>query len=442
MKKQALKTSQTKSYMNRIFTLALLAISGIFVFFMSEWNARQAGTVLRWAANREGKAIFNKIIHESRLSPGIVYNNPELLHEAIKRDPQIVAAGILIGSECVASFSVASPAFELKEIPAESSIILNSELAFYRKSSGPGRGGGQRKGQGPPWMRARNNEIPHSNSNERLSIYFVFKGPDRKIVAPLTYQKFLWPIVWLALSIMWGGIIFFQRKMSDMETKLQKESHLAAIGKMSARLAHEIKNPLGAIRGMAQLLAKKNIDNPVAKSMTDSIEKETFRLEELTRSILDFSKPTEIKISRLNFNTTIEDALSVARLQHPDYNFRADLPEKETLVNCDENATRQIILNLLKNSVDASKVEGEIKIELKQRNNMTCLNIINTGQLDPEIEKNKFQPFYSTKTRGYGLGLSISKKLAQQQNFVLTLDNYDENKVIAQLCMPGEKTNE
>jgi nitrogen-specific signal transduction histidine kinase len=73
---------------------------------------------------------------------------------------------------------------------------------------------------------------------------------------------------------------------------------------------------------------------------------------------------------------------------------------------------------------------------------MTCLNIINTGQLDPEIEKNKFQPFYSTKTRGYGLGLSISKKLAQQQNFVLTLENYDANQVIAQLCVPGENADE
>ncbi|MGM0599664.1 MAG: hypothetical protein ACQETH_07565, partial [Candidatus Rifleibacteriota bacterium] len=138
MKQQVLNASKSKTYINRIFAAALLVISGIFVFFMSSWNARQARIVLNWAANREGKAIFNKIIHESRLSPGIVYNNPELLNEAIKADPQIVAAGIMIGSKCVASFSTITT-FELKEIPSAETKILNPELAFYRKSSGPGQ---------------------------------------------------------------------------------------------------------------------------------------------------------------------------------------------------------------------------------------------------------------------------------------------------------------
>ena len=226
--------------------------------------------------------------------------------------------------------------------------------------------------------------------------------------------------------------------MARLQQNLQKESHLAAIGKMSARLAHEIKNPLGAIRGMAQFLEKKLADLPVLKTMTSSIEKETFRLEELTRSILDFSKPAELSLVELSLNAIVSDAICLFQLQNANSNISLNMPEAPVKVSGDENAIRQILINLLKNAIDATENNAEILVEIEINNYAALIRVTNPGQLSTETVDHLFEPFYSTKTRGYGLGLPISMKLAQQMDCSLTLSNLDSGRVSAELIFNGK----
>jgi signal transduction histidine kinase len=434
MKRSNLKTTLT--------TILLLA-SGLPVFFIARWNAIQADILLQWAADREGKAIFARIMHESGISPGMVYRNPELLKEQIAQDTSIAAAGVMLGETVIASYSKQELSKTNFSAPQPGAKIIDSNFSAYRKFSGPGAGNGRRgAGHGPPWMRDSSNEPGQSEPEKRISFYFIFQGPDRAIVAPLTYQKYLWPIAWLLLSVLWAGIMLYQNKMTLMEKSLQKESHLASIGKMSARLAHEIKNPLGAIRGIAQLLEKKLNDQAALKSLPQTIEKETFRLEELTKNILDFARPADLKPVRININAAIADTMSFFRLHQPQHKIEFSLPDQNVFVLCDDNATRQIIINLLKNAVDATKEADTIKLEVKFDNERVKIQIFNPGQLSPEIEENKFEPFYSTKVKGYGLGLSISKKLAEQQNGSLKLENHGKNLVMAELSLPRDAENE
>ncbi len=430
----------------KMLATALIAISGIFVFLISSWNARQAEILLNWAAEREGKNVFTRLVHENGMSPGILFRSPELLAQQIASDVSIIAAGLMLGDEIIASHSIKTVEYDEKILqnPPMGTTILNSELTLYRKASGPGSGHGGRwqgSGNGPPWM--RNSSITEDgNTENRISFYVVFAGPDRAIIAPLIYQKYLWPVVWLLLSLLWGIILLNQSKLAELQQQLQKESHLTAIGKMSARLAHEIKNPLGAIRGMAQLLEKRLADQTPLQTMTQTIEKETFRLEELTRSILDFAKPAELKPIEMNFNTAVSDTVSLFALQNAAAKIDTKLPEQPIIAHGDENAIRQILLNLLKNAIDASSEEVPVIIDLSKKNNGVLIRIINAGQLNDEVKEHLFEPFFSTKIRGYGLGLPICLKLARQLNGTLMLKNLDCKQVVAELYLPGSEQHE
>lgn len=437
----------------KILATVLIALSGIFVFLISSWNGKQAQILLSWAAEREGKNAFTRLVHENGMSPGILFRDPDLLAQQIASDSSIIAAGLMLGDEVIASYSSRVAEFDEKILdnPPMGSTILNSELTLYRKTSGPGSGQGagqgsgqggrwQGGGQGPPWM--RNSTTENGKNENRISFYVVFVGPDRAIIAPLIYQKYLWPLVWLLLSLLWGVILINQGRLAELQQQLQKESHLAAIGKMSARLAHEIKNPLGAIRGMAQLLDKKLAEHAALQTMTQTIEKETFRLEELTRNILDFAKPPELKPVAINLNAVISDSISFFGLQNANTKIELKLPEKPFIGYGDENAIRQILLNLLKNAADASPETGTIRVEMLPETRRARIKIINEGQLSEEVIKHLFEPFFSTKIRGYGLGLPICLKLVQQLGGNLTLGNLDRNHVMAELRLKESNENE
>ncbi|MEW6709220.1 MAG: HAMP domain-containing sensor histidine kinase [Candidatus Riflebacteria bacterium] len=422
----------------KVLTAILIGISGILVFFIANWNSNQAELLTQWAAEREGKAAFTRMVHENGMSPGMFFQAPELLETAIASDSEIAAAGIMLGQNVLASFS---KALELEQYPAMKSLpigatILSEQFTLYRKHSGPGSGGGGRwhgGGQGPPWMRSQNDDPP--DPENRISFYLVFKGPDKELIAPLIYQKYLWPVVWLIGSLLWLTILYNQYRMAELQQAMQKEAHLVAIGKMSARLAHEIKNPLGAIRGMSQFLDKKLVDQPALKNMTQTIEKETFRLEELTRSILDYSKQAEVKLDKIQINSAVSDSICIFRLDHHDVKIELSLPETSPEIYSDENAIKQILINLLKNAFEASNIHP-VTVKVTASEDNVCIRVVNSGQISPEVLPHLFEPFISTKTSGYGLGLSISRKLAEKLNGKLTLKNLDTDKVCAELILP------
>lgn len=268
-------------------TPVLIIASGVLAFILSGWNASRIAPLRQWAAERDGKELYTEIIHEGPMSPGQLLQQPEELVTLIDPFPQVAAAFLMQGSEIVASYS-RLPGFELHtgQLPHETgAAVLNEQFSLYRRFFGPGATGenGRRRahdgnggggGRGPRWIRSdgeSNDQSTALSSGQipRMSIMFVFRNSDRQLIMPLVYQTWLWPAVWLALTLLWGLVLIFQRRTARLMTEIQKESHLATIGQMSARLAHEIRNPLGAIRGMAQILQKKlNDENQLAMIRT------------------------------------------------------------------------------------------------------------------------------------------------------------------------------
>jgi signal transduction histidine kinase len=205
---------------------------------------------------------------------------------------------------------------------------------------------------------------------------------------------------------------------------------------MSARLAHEIKNPLGAIRGMAQLLQKrlKGEQDSDRAVMATTIEQETFRLEELTRSILDFARPQECRILPLNITAVVEDMLRMFNQQLAEGQIAA--PSGTTAVECsgDENALRQILLNLLKNAVEAAEDPTAVRLEIVEGADDIALRVYNRGgYMTEQMFEDIFTPFVSSKVKGYGLGLPVSRRLAEQMGGSLRLANAASGEIMAEL---------
>lgn len=438
-------------------TPVIVAVSGLVAFLLSGWNSAQIAPLRQWAAEREGKEIYSRLIHEGPLSPGDLLQKPSELAMLVKSDSEVQAAALMQGNSILASYSRdAGFVFPLEVLPLDTgAIVLDDRNSAYRRFFGPGGSGdaaghpgggrGSGSGRGPRWMHPENSvnsSVNFDSRQDRFNLVFVFNSSNSELVRPLVYQKWLWPMVWLVLTLLWGVVIIMQRRMIRFQLQMQKESSLAAIGEMSARLAHEIRNPLGAIRGISQFLYKKMADSD-ERNMVQTIEQETFRLDSLTGSILDFSRPPQCQIVMKKIEESVMAAVELFKSKHPKLTIHCDFSDADHLIAMlDENGVRQIMLNLLSNAADASLPEGLVKVEIRQSASKIFVRVINEG--DPMSEKQLeeiFEPFVSSKTRGYGLGLPISLKLAESMGGQLRLYNGPDKTIIAELILnrPEEK---
>ena len=219
---------------------------------------------------------------------------------------------------------------------------------------------------------------------------------------------------------------------NDMLTRLdnaieeqERMCRLAATGELAATLAHEIKNPLNAIGGAATYIGK-NTKGSLTKEFVSVITSEVSRINNLTTTLLSFSKTASPNPEPTDLNRVVRDSLTLLSKESPDLQvtvieeLAADLP----LVNCDYNQIKQVIINLLINAHDAVSKNGEIKVKTWQKKNRTYLAVKDNGSgISAEIIHNIFNPFFTTKTRGTGLGLAISKKIAKEHGGDLTVES-------------------
>ncbi len=210
-------------------------------------------------------------------------------------------------------------------------------------------------------------------------------------------------------------------KVSDMSAKEIAKSEEAQgermkqLGEMSARLAHEIRNPLGGIRGFAMLLHQDLAGQPHLQEFAGQVVEGTRSLERLVCSMLEYAKPKE-----LFFNTHDLTAFlrKIGRFVKIDPSFPAHIhlslhiPNKPILVPFDADALQGALLNLMANGVQAMGKEGTLTLSLLQNGHTCQITVSDTGiGMDEEELASLFTPFYTTKQHGTGLGLVETKKI-------------------------------
>lgn len=235
------------------------------------------------------------------------------------------------------------------------------------------------------------------------------------------------------------------RKIKSLEENIRKNKNLWELGQMSAGIAHEIRNPLGGISGFATMLSRDLKDDEDKLELVNRIKDGVKSLNKITTDVLAYSRPISLKLDKLSVKSVIEECSELLKsdLSFSDIPFiiKHDFPDTDLKADVDYQIFRRIILNLLKNSVQACEPKGKIYITIKLRfnilKNFYTIEVIDKGI---GIEKDKlsklFTPFFTTKAEGTGLGLAMVKRMIEAMKGEIDVDSVFSEKTTFTLKIP------
>ena len=201
-----------------------------------------------------------------------------------------------------------------------------------------------------------------------------------------------------------------QLRIKDLEIK--RAERLALLGETAAALAHEVRNPLGAIKLFVSLLRRDLEDRPDSLRLAGEIDKSVTALDNVVSNILHFSKDERESFGPVNLHALLQEQLEhLAAGGEGGVRFITDL-RGNPYVNGNEHSLRQVLSNLLLNAVQAVRPSGSVKILSRDEKEALSLVVHDDGPgIAPEILDRLFDPFVTTKSNGTGLGLAIEKKI-------------------------------
>ena len=213
-----------------------------------------------------------------------------------------------------------------------------------------------------------------------------------------------------------------QRKSRELERRARVAEKLAAVGTLSAGLAHEIRNPLNAASLQLQLLERRlrrNANDPKYLEPVMMVQRELSRLSHLVEDFLRFARPADLYVRRLDANALIK---AVVELLLPEAKrhgivLRTEMPDESLHIEGDREKLQQVLINVIRNSIEALEpTGGHVELALGWGSDgMVSIRITDDGPgIDDEIIMRIFEPFFSTKPMGTGLGMAICHSLVQQ----------------------------
>lgn len=209
--------------------------------------------------------------------------------------------------------------------------------------------------------------------------------------------------------------------IENINTQLQVSERLAALGRITAGVAHEVKNPLNSMRLWLENLKESLPSDSDANSQqaVQVLDKEIDRLDAVVKRFLDFTRPMEVRLEQTQLSQLLTEVLDVARpqLQKANVGVVRSLPENVPEVFVDRDLLKQAVLNLVLNAVDAMPNGGQIRLELVRRGEMAEISVADTGKgIPPENRQKIFQLFFTTRPGGSGIGLASTFRIVQLMN--------------------------
>jgi signal transduction histidine kinase/cell division protein FtsL len=201
------------------------------------------------------------------------------------------------------------------------------------------------------------------------------------------------------------------RKLREAQQQLIQSERLAAVGKVAARVAHEVNNPLAIIKTSVRIISNQSPpDSPTTGSL-QMIEEEISRIARIIQELLEFSRPAPPTQELVQVNTVIQDLeyLLEQDLREKQIAFKVLLEPGLPCVLISSDQLKQVVLNMVRNAEDAMPRGGELAVRTTQQGRFVELNITDTGHGIPaEHCEHIFDPFFTTKRRGRGVGLGLS----------------------------------
>lgn len=207
--------------------------------------------------------------------------------------------------------------------------------------------------------------------------------------------------------------------LKESKDKLVMAEKLSTIGEMTAKIAHEIRNPLTVVGGFASVLLKNMNENDPNIKYANTISTETKRVIDMVNNLLDFSRFLKISPTINDFNSVVHNTIVLFKeeLYKNNIEIKEEYSPDISLFYFDSGALKQVVMNLIKNAQDAMPTGGELNIRTFKGKRFAYLSVRDSGPGIPQEASRKiFEPFFTTRATGIGLGLTISKQIIEGMN--------------------------
>jgi two-component system sensor histidine kinase HydH len=240
------------------------------------------------------------------------------------------------------------------------------------------------------------------------------------------------------------GTVLVVRDMSmirEMEQQLERSRRMAALGKMAAGIAHEIRNPLGTLRGFAHYFGNQVGANEESKKYANLMESEVDRLNRNISGLLQFARPREPNLVHVNLDDLISKTVALMEGDFSENTLNLHYQcNTDVRFKTDPDMLLQVLMNLLKNSIAASSVGGEVSLSLHEESHTVRIVVSDNGCGMTEQEREKmFDPFFTTRASGTGLGLAVSHQIIEQMNGSFEIETAPDVGTSVTIVLPIEQ---
>ncbi len=216
------------------------------------------------------------------------------------------------------------------------------------------------------------------------------------------------------------------RELKESQELLVRSERFVAVGEAAAYVSHEIKNPLMVIGGLAQQVSRRLEERPELQEKLNIIQGEVRRLENFLGELRDFTRPVRPTKESINLNQIIHEVymLMDAEARKRNVTIRENLDSRLPRLEADPGQMKQVLLNLIKNSLEAMDSGGEIALNSGADRHHVWFSVRDTGcGMPPEVLEKVFDPFFTTKQKGTGLGLAVINKIILDHQGMVTVES-------------------
>lgn len=249
------------------------------------------------------------------------------------------------------------------------------------------------------------------HGTEHVALEISFPGRDRTIELSVTTSR-----IHNTHGEMIGALVIFSDLTARKETqrRMAQAERLATLGELMAGVAHEVRNPLTAIRGYVQILRQQTSDL-IHQEYLSVVLKEIDSINKVIQQLLEFSRPRHSQWQQVSLNALVEETLVLVQTAgvQARVDFISELDNELSPINADRELLKQVLLNILINAVQAISARGKIRIRTWQySDSQQAISIEDNGcGIDLSLQKKIFDPFFTTKASGTGLGLALSQRI-------------------------------